>query len=154
MVIRRGQGTLGTLVGPGTYTHTTMPTAIVEEKHLLVKLLMYHPEMVFRIRIALVVLGIGISGGAILWRILAHGRTLYMIPDHMALRGLAVLMLFPLAGAALLPWNTCDFLDFQAASSLLFLIVGTIIAIRAHKKWYILTYAIEFILFGGLCPAS
>ncbi len=119
---------------------------------------MFYDSHVSVVRTALMVIGgmiiVAAAAVAISSRISHRKCDLDIVSDRAALRGFAVAMLFVFVFCwTLMGTVGCDAMLFQAGAMSCLAVVGSVFAIRAKRKRWIIVYFLIWMLVGTLAPA-
>ena len=119
---------------------------------------MFYDSHVSVVRTALMVIGgvivIAAAAFAVSRRISHRKCDLDIVSDRAALRGFAVAMLLVLVFCWTLMCELgCDAMPLQAGAMSCLAVVGSVFAIRAKRKRWIIVYIIIWMLVGTLAPA-
>ena len=120
---------------------------------------MFYDSHISVVRMALMVVGGMITVAAIalaVSRRISHRKCgLDIVSDRAALRGFAVAMLFVFVFCwTLMGTVGCDAMLFQAGTMSCLAVVGSVFAIRAKRKRWIIVYFLIWMLVGALVPAT
>ena len=118
----------------------------------------YNSSYVWGVRVALMVIGGVIVIAAVAFAVsrrISHRKCdLDIVSDRAALRGFAVAMLLVLVFCWTLMCSVlCDAMPFQAGAMSCLAVVGSVFAIRAKRKRWIIVYLLIWMLFVALAPA-
>ena len=119
---------------------------------------MFYDSHVSVVRTALMVIGgvivIAAAAFAVSMRISHRKCDLGIVSDRAALRGFAVAMLFVFVFCwTLMGTVGCDAMLFQAGAMSCLAVVGSVFAIRAKRKRWIIVYWLIWMFAGALAPA-
>ena len=119
---------------------------------------MFYDSHVSVVRTALMVIGGVIVIAAVAFAVsrrISHRKCdLDIVSDRAALRGFAVAMLFVFVFCwTLMGTVGCDAMLFQAGAMSCLAVVGSVVAIRAKRKRWIIVYLLIWMLFVALAPA-
>jgi len=118
---------------------------------------MFYDSHISVVRMALMVVGgmiiVAAAAFAVSRRISHRKCDLDIVSDRAALRGFAVAMLFVLVFCWTLMCSDCDAMPFQAGAISCLALFGSVVAIRANRKRWIIVYLIIWMLAGALAPA-
>ena len=119
---------------------------------------MFYDSHISVVRMALMVVGgmiiVAAAAFAVSRRISHRKCDLDIVSDHAALRGFAVAMLLVLVFCWTLMCSVHgDAMPFQAGAMSCLAVVGSVVAIRANRKRWIIVYLIIWMLAGTLAPA-
>ena len=119
---------------------------------------MFYDSHVSVVRTALMVIGgmiiVAAAAVAISSRISRRKCDLDIVSDRAALRGFAVAMLFVFVFCwTLMGTVGCDAMLFQDGAMSCLAVVGSVFAIRAKRKRWIIVYFLIWMLAGTLAPA-
>ena len=119
---------------------------------------MFYDSHVSVVRTALMVIGgvivIAAAAFAVSRRISHRKCDLDIVSDRAALRGFAIAMLLVLVFCWTLMCELgCDAMPLQAGAMSCLAVVGSVFAIRAKRKRWIIVYIIIWMLVGTLAPA-
>ncbi len=119
---------------------------------------MFYDSHVSVVRTALMVIGgvivIAAAAFAVSRRISHRKCDLDIVSDRAALRGFAVAMLLVLVFCWTLMCELgCDAMPLQAGAMSCLVVVGSVFAIRAKRKRWIVVYFLIWMLAGALAPA-
>ncbi len=119
---------------------------------------MFYDSHVSVVRTALMVIGGVIVIAAVAFAVsrrISHRKCdLDIVSDRAALRGFAVAMLLVLVFCWTLMCSVlCDAMPFQAGAMSCLAVVGSVVAIRAKRKRWIIVYFLIWMLTGALAPA-
>lgn len=117
----------------------------------------YNSSYVWGVRVALMVIGgviIALAAALAVARRAFHRKCgIEIVSDRVALRGIAVAMLFVFVlclTLAHVAW--CDVAQLEATVMSCFVWFGSIVAIRAKRKWWIFVYFLIWMFAGLLLP--
>ena len=119
---------------------------------------MFYDSHVLVVRTALMVTGGLIVVAAVAFAVstrISHRKCdLDILSDRAALRGFAVAMLLVLVFCwTLMCMVGCDAVPLQAGAMSCLALLGSVVAIRAKRKRWIIAYWLIWMLFAALCPA-
>ena len=119
---------------------------------------MFYDSHVSVVRTALMVIGgvivIAAAAFAVSRRISHRKCDLDIVSDRAALRGFAIAMLLVLVFCWTLMCELgCDAMPLQAGAMSCLAVVGSVFAIRAKRKRWIIVYFLIWMLTGALAPA-
>ena len=118
---------------------------------------MFYDSHVSVVRTALMVIGgvivIAAAAFAVSRRISHRKCDLDIVSDRAALRGFAVAMLFVWVFCWTLMCSDCDAMPFQAGAMSCLAVVGSVVAIRAKRKRWIIVYWLIWMFASALAPA-
>jgi ABC-type xylose transport system permease subunit len=118
---------------------------------------MFYDSHVSVVRTALMVIGgvivIAAAAFAVSRRISHRKCDLDIVSDRAALRGFAVAMLLVFVFCWTLMCSDYDAMPFQAGVMSCLAVVGSVVAIRAKRKRWIIVYWLIWMFAGALCPA-
>jgi hypothetical protein len=120
---------------------------------------MFYDSHVSVVRTALMVIGgvivIAAAAFAVSRRISHRKCDLDIVSDRAALRGFAVAMLLVLVFCWTLMGSVlCDAMPFLAGAMSCLAVVGSVVAIRAKRKRWIIVYWLIWMFAGALAPAT
>ena len=119
---------------------------------------MFYDSHVSVVRTALMVIGGVIVIAAVAFAVsrrISHRKCdLDIVSDRAALRGFAIAMLL----VSVFCWTLmgelgCDAMPLQAGAMSCLAVVGSVVAIRAKRKRWIIVYWLIWMFAGALCPA-
>ena len=118
---------------------------------------MFYDSHVSVVRTALMVIGgviIALAAALAVARRAFHRKCgIEIVSDRVALRGIAVAMLFAVVLCSTLECDGwCDVAQFEATVMSCFVWFGSIVAIRAKRKWWIFVYFLIWMFAGLLLP--
>ena len=119
---------------------------------------MFYDSHVSVVRTALMVIGgmfiVAAAAFAVSRRISHRKCDLDIVSDRAALRGFAVAMLLVFVFCWTLMCSVlCNAMPFQAGAMSCLAVVGSVVAIRAKRKRWIIVYLLIWMLFVALAPA-
>lgn len=119
---------------------------------------MFYDSQVSIVRTALMVTGgliVVVAAAFAVSRRISHRKCdLYIVSDRAALRGFAVAMLFVFVFCwTLMGELGCDAMPLQAGAMSCLAVVGSVFAIRAKRKRWIIVYFLIWMFAGALAPA-
>ena len=122
-----------------------------------IRVFVFYDPHVSVVRTALMVIGgvivVAAAAFAVSRRISHRKCELDIVSDHAALGGFAAAMLFVLVFCWTLMCSGCDAMPFQAGAISCLALFGSVVAIRANRKRWIIVYLIIWMLTGALAPA-
>ena len=132
---------------------------IIKYRNLIGEFILYDPY-VSVVRTALMVIGgmiISVAASFIVSRRISDRKyDLNIVSDRAALRGFAVAMLFVWVFCwTLMCAVGCDAAPFEAGAMSCLALWGSVVAIRANRKRWIIVYFLMWMLaglVGGMCP--
>ena len=119
---------------------------------------MFYDSHVSVVRTALMVIGGVIVIAAVAFAVsrrISHRKCdLDIVSDRAALRGFAIAMLLvSVLSRTLMGVLGCDAMPLQAGAMSCLAVVGSVVAIRAKRKRWIIVYWLIWMFAGALCPA-
>ena len=131
--------------------------SIIKYRNPIREFMFYDPH-VSVVRTALVVIGgmiiVAAAAFAVSRRISHRKCDLDIVSDYAALRGFAVAMLLVVVFCWTLMCSVHgDAMPFQAGAMSCLAVVGSVVAIRAKRKRWIIVYILIWMLFVALAPA-
>lgn len=132
--------------------------SIIKYRNPIREFMFYDSHVLSVVRTALIVIGgmiIVVAAAFAVSRRISHRKCdLDIVSDRAALRGFAVAMLLVLVFCWTLMCSVDgDAMPFQAGAMSCLAVVGSVVAIRAKRKRWIIVYFLIWMLAGALAPA-